>query len=38
MYSGESLSKTISPEQQQVLANISAQLTELYTQFTNLSE
>jgi hypothetical protein len=31
MYSGESLSKTISPEQQQIFANISAQLTELYT-------
>jgi len=38
MYSGEALSKTISPEQQQIFANISSQLTELYTQFTNLSE
>ena len=38
MYSGEVLKKTMSTEQQQVLANISAQLTELYTQFNLMSE
>ena len=38
MYSGQVIDKTISPEQQQVLANISAHLTELYTQFNLMSE